>query len=49
MSTSNGARVKLYSFNENGNWEEVGTGHVTVQFVERLQGLSLIVRSEDDG
>ncbi len=49
MSVTNGARVKLYSYNENGSWEEVGTGHVTVQTLERLQGLSLIVRSEDDG
>ena len=49
MSASNGARVKLYSFSESENWEEMGTGHVTVTFVERLQSLSLIVRSEEDG
>lgn len=50
MSASpNGARVKLYSFSETHNWDEIGTGHVTLQYVDRLQGLSMIVRSEDDG
>lgn len=48
-ATPNGARVKLYSFSESHNWDEVGTGHVTLQYVDRLQGLSMIVRSEDDG
>ena len=49
MSSSNRGRVKLYSLNENNVWMEMGTGYVTVQHVERLQSLSLTVRSENDG
>ncbi len=41
--------MKLYSLNENNAWVEMGTGYVTVQHVERLQCLSLTVRSESDG
>ena len=41
-------RVKVYSFGENMQWEDMGTGHVTMALVERLQGLTIIVRSEED-
>ena len=41
-------RVKVYSFNEKMQWEDMGTGHVAVNYVERLQSLIITVRSEDD-
>ena len=42
-------RVKVYSFNEKMQWEDMGTGHVSVNFVERLHPLIIVVRSEEDG
>ena len=42
-------RVKVYSFNENLEWEDIGTGHIAMNFVERLQSLTITVRSEEDG
>lgn len=39
----------MYSFNENLQWEDMGTGHISMNFIERLQSLTLIVRSEEDG
>ena len=42
-------RVKLYSFTENLRWEDMGTGHVTLSYLDRLQGLTLVVSSEEDG
>ncbi len=48
-STDVRRRVKVYSFNENLQWEDMGTGHVSMTYVERLQSLTIIVRSEEDG
>lgn len=48
-ATDTRRRVKVYSFNEKMQWEDMGTGHVSVDFVERLQSLIIKVRSEDDG
>lgn len=42
-------RVKLYTLNEERQWDDRGTGHVSSSFVERLQGMSIMVRSEEDG
>eukprot|EP00096_Caligus_rogercresseyi_P001334 TRINITY_DN120_c3_g1_i1.p1 TRINITY_DN120_c3_g1~~TRINITY_DN120_c3_g1_i1.p1 ORF type:complete len:912 (+),score=311.72 TRINITY_DN120_c3_g1_i1:300-3035(+) len=42
-------RVKLYTLNVNRQWDDKGTGHVCSTFVERLQGISLLVRAESDG
>ena len=42
-------RVKVYSFNDKMQWEDMGTGHVSVNYVERLQSLIILVRSEEDG
>ncbi|KAI6654914.1 Serine/threonine-protein phosphatase 4 regulatory subunit 3A-like isoform X2 [Oopsacas minuta] len=42
-------RVKLFVLNEAHDWEDKGTGHVTVVFQEYLHGLALVVRSEDNG
>jgi len=40
-------RVKVYSF-ENLQWEDMGTGYVAMNYVERLQSLTITVRSEED-
>ena len=42
-------RVKLFVLNDVHDWEDKGTGHVTVVFLEYLHGLALVVRSEDNG
>jgi len=42
-------RVKLYELNADRQWDDKGTGHVTWTYVERLKGVSLVVRSETDG
>lgn len=49
MAVETRRRVKVYSFGENLQWEDMGTGHVSMDFVERNQVLTIIVRSEDDG
>ena len=48
-ATNTRGRVKVYSFNENMQWEDMGTGHVSIQYVERLQSRIIMVRSEEDG
>ena len=48
-ATETRRRVKVFSFNENMQWEEMGTGYVLVNYVERLQSLIIMVRSEEDG
>jgi len=35
--------------NEDRQWDDRGTGHVSSAYVERLRGMSLLVRSETDG
>lgn len=47
--TNTRRRVKLYMLNESRMWDDKGTGHVSSAFVERLKGMSLLVRSENDG
>lgn len=42
-------RVKVYTLNEDRQWDDRGTGHVSSSYVERLQGMSIMVRSEEDG
>ncbi|KAB7496413.1 Serine/threonine-protein phosphatase 4 regulatory subunit 3 [Armadillidium nasatum] len=42
-------RVKLYALNAERQWDDRGTGHVTSAYVERLKGMSLLVRAESDG
>lgn len=41
-------RVKVYRLNEEGKWEDQGTGHVTVDYVERSEDLALFVIDEED-
>ncbi|KAG9259881.1 serine/threonine-protein phosphatase 4 regulatory subunit 3 isoform X2 [Astyanax mexicanus] len=42
-------RVKVYTLNEDRQWDDRGTGHVSSTYVERLKGISLLVRAESDG
>lgn len=42
-------RVKVYTLNEDRQWDDRGTGHVSSTFVEELKGMSLLVRAESDG
>lgn len=48
-STDAKRRVKLYALNENRQWDDKGTGHVTSCYHEPLDGMSLLVRNESDG
>ncbi|WOH07356.1 hypothetical protein DCAR_0726786 [Daucus carota subsp. sativus] len=41
-------RVKYYRLNEDGKWDDQGTGHVTVDYLERSEELGLFVVDEDD-
>ncbi|XP_043911185.1 serine/threonine-protein phosphatase 4 regulatory subunit 3B isoform X4 [Protopterus annectens] len=42
-------RVKVYTLNEDRQWDDRGTGHVASTYVDRLKGISLLVRAESDG
>uniref|UniRef100_A0A0E9VR82 PP4R3 EVH1-like domain-containing protein n=1 Tax=Anguilla anguilla TaxID=7936 RepID=A0A0E9VR82_ANGAN len=42
-------RVKVYTLNEDRQWDDRGTGHVSSTFIERQKGISLLVRAESDG
>ncbi|XP_018440939.1 uncharacterized protein LOC108813016 isoform X3 [Raphanus sativus] len=41
-------RVKVYHLNEDGKWDDRGTGHVSIDYVERSEELSLCVVDEED-
>eukprot|EP00252_Welwitschia_mirabilis_P024331 TRINITY_DN717_c0_g2_i1.p1 TRINITY_DN717_c0_g2~~TRINITY_DN717_c0_g2_i1.p1 ORF type:complete len:362 (-),score=81.98 TRINITY_DN717_c0_g2_i1:121-1206(-) len=41
-------RVKVYRLNEEGKWDDRGTGHVAVEFLERSEAAGLIVIDEED-
>ncbi|XP_064623783.1 serine/threonine-protein phosphatase 4 regulatory subunit 3-like [Lineus longissimus] len=47
--TNTRRRVKLYMLNEERQWDDRGTGHVSWAYVERFKGMSLLVISETDG
>lgn len=42
-------RVKLYALNADRQWDDKGTGHVSSIYVDKLKGMSLLVRAESDG
>ncbi|XP_054713951.1 serine/threonine-protein phosphatase 4 regulatory subunit 3A-like isoform X3 [Uloborus diversus] len=42
-------RVKLYALNAERQWDDRGTGHVSSSYIDRLKGMSLLVRAESDG
>ncbi|KAL0388868.1 UNVERIFIED_CONTAM: Serine/threonine-protein phosphatase 4 regulatory subunitB [Sesamum radiatum] len=48
MSYSFCQRVKVYRLNEDGKWDDQGTGHVTVDYLERSEDLGLFVIDEED-
>ncbi|KAL8047559.1 hypothetical protein ABFX02_07G007500 [Erythranthe guttata] len=41
-------RVKVYRLNEDGKWDDQGTGHVTVDYLEGSEELGLFVIDEED-
>ncbi len=41
-------RVKLYLLNDDGQWDDRGTGHISCQYSQELQGFGLFLRSEAD-
>ncbi|XP_050870300.1 uncharacterized protein LOC127073207 isoform X2 [Lathyrus oleraceus] len=41
-------RVKVYRLNEDGKWDDQGTGHVTIDYLERSEDLGLYVYDEED-
>ncbi|KAJ4969136.1 hypothetical protein NE237_015837 [Protea cynaroides] len=41
-------RVKVYRLNDDGKWDDRGTGHVTVDYLERSEELGLFVIDEED-
>ncbi|XP_034911284.1 uncharacterized protein [Populus alba] len=41
-------RVKVYRLNDDGKWDDQGTGHVTVDYLERSEELGLYVIDEED-
>ncbi|KAH8251817.1 hypothetical protein KR038_008991 [Drosophila bunnanda] len=49
MTTDTRRRVKLYALNAERQWDDRGTGHVSSTYVDRLKGISLLVRAESDG
>ncbi|XP_039166546.1 serine/threonine-protein phosphatase 4 regulatory subunit 3 [Eucalyptus grandis] len=41
-------RVKVYQLNDEGKWDDHGTGHVTVDYLERSEDLGIFVFDEDN-
>ncbi|KAJ8766286.1 hypothetical protein K2173_022345 [Erythroxylum novogranatense] len=41
-------RVKVYRLNDDGKWDDQGTGHVTVDYLEKSEELGLFVFDEED-
>lgn len=39
----------MYALNADRQWDDRGTGHVSSNYVDRLKGISLLVRAEADG
>ncbi|XP_071688497.1 uncharacterized protein [Rutidosis leptorrhynchoides] len=51
LATSNNnsmQRVKVYRLNDDGKWDDQGTGHVTIDYLERSEELALFVIDEED-
>ncbi|KAI3990131.1 hypothetical protein MKX01_029109 [Papaver californicum] len=47
-ATTASQRVKVYHLNEEGKWDDRGTGKVSVGYIERSEDLALFVINEDD-
>ncbi|XP_024536999.1 serine/threonine-protein phosphatase 4 regulatory subunit 3A isoform X2 [Selaginella moellendorffii] len=41
-------RVKVYRLNDEGRWDDKGTGHVSVEYLERSDALGMVVIDEED-
>ncbi|CAI9118989.1 OLC1v1020636C1 [Oldenlandia corymbosa var. corymbosa] len=41
-------RVKVYRLSDDGKWDDQGTGHVSVDYLERTEELGLFVIDEED-
>eukprot|EP01102_Stenamoeba_stenopodia_P001516 TRINITY_DN1130_c0_g4_i1.p1 TRINITY_DN1130_c0_g4~~TRINITY_DN1130_c0_g4_i1.p1 ORF type:complete len:770 (+),score=129.95 TRINITY_DN1130_c0_g4_i1:601-2910(+) len=40
-------RVKVYQLNEEGQWDDKGTGHVVLTYHEKFGGVGVVVKSEE--
>ncbi|GAV70873.1 SMK-1 domain-containing protein [Cephalotus follicularis] len=47
-NTNSMQRVKVYRLSDDGKWDDQGTGHVTVDYLERSEELGLFVIDEED-
>eukprot|EP00250_Pteridium_aquilinum_P011113 c19843_g1_i1 orf=845-3544(-) len=41
-------RAKVYRLNDEGHWDDKGTGHVSVEYLERSEAAGLVVIDEED-
>ncbi|KAG2493475.1 hypothetical protein HYH03_008292 [Edaphochlamys debaryana] len=41
-------RVKVYKLNTEGQWEDKGTGHISVEYMEQARAMGLVVVSEEE-
>ncbi|KAL8161976.1 hypothetical protein V2J09_013465 [Rumex salicifolius] len=48
VSSNSMQRVKVYRLNDDGKWDDQGTGHVSVDYLERSEELGLFVVDEED-
>jgi len=39
--------VKVYQLNEDGQWDDKGTGHVVLTYHEKFGGVGMVVKSEE--
>ncbi|CAO2202943.1 unnamed protein product, partial [Urochloa humidicola] len=46
--TSNMQRVKVYRLADGGKWDDQGTGHVSIEYIEGSKELGLTVLDEED-
>ena len=42
-------RAKVYCLNDDGQWDDRGTGHAAVQYMTAEASAFIVVMSEDDG
>ncbi|CAJ2662452.1 unnamed protein product [Trifolium pratense] len=47
-SQTNVNSLQVYRLNDDGKWDDQGTGHVTVDYLERSEELGVFVYDEDD-
>ncbi|GLC50218.1 hypothetical protein PLESTB_000355400 [Pleodorina starrii] len=48
MHTFSMHRVKVYKLNAEGQWEDKGTGHISVEYMEQAHAMGLVVISEEE-